>query len=141
LHAKHYIYRDLKPENILISDNGYIKMADFGFVRKVEQWDRAQTFCGTPEYIAPEIILNQPYYKPVDWYSLGILTYELMYGRPPFMAADDPMEVFKKILHDTIKFPKDFDKYGKRLIRALTERDLSKRLGNLKNGTDDVLNH
>lgn len=86
LHGKQFIYRDLKPENILIAENGYLKLADFGFVRKVEQWDRAQTFCGTPEYIAPEIILNQPYYKSVDWYSLGILTYEFMYGRPPFMA-------------------------------------------------------
>ena len=64
-----------------------------------------------------------------------------MYGRPPFMAPDDPMAVFKMILNDKIKFPKDFDRQGKKLIRKLTERDLTKRLGNLKNGTDDVLKH
>ena len=142
LHAKNFLYRDLKPENILIGENGYIKMADFGFVKQVDPHLRTQTFCGTPEYIAPEIILNQPYHKAVDWYALGIMVYELLYGRPPFMTQnDDPMEIFKKVLEEKILFPRNFDKQGKKLVRALTHRDLTKRLGNLRNGSEDVRNH
>ena len=93
LHGKNLVFRDLKPENVLVDSNGYLKLADFGFIKEVKPGDRTYTFCGTPEYIAPEIILNKGYSQPVDWYSLGIFIYELMYGRPPFMATD-PVQIF-----------------------------------------------
>ena len=134
------VFRDLKPENVLVSKNGYLKLADFGFIKKVDPWQRTLTFCGTPEYIAPEIILNKGYSQPVDWYALGIFLYELLYGRPPFMA-NDPYEIFQKVLSEKIKFSKTFDKSAKSLVKKLCEHDLSKRLGNLKGGVTDVKTH
>lgn len=98
LHNKNLIYRDLKPENVLVDNNGYLKLADFGFIKQLDKCERTYTFCGTPEYLAPEIIQNKGYSHAVDWYALGIFMYELMYGRPPFMA-NDPMEIFDMILN------------------------------------------
>ena len=97
LHAKQLIYRDLKPENILMMNNGYIKLSDFGFLKKLDLGKRTYTFCGTPEYLAPEILKNIGHGKPVDWYTLGILIYELMVGKCPFMH-NDPYEIFKMTL-------------------------------------------
>ncbi|EER06501.1 protein kinase, putative [Perkinsus marinus ATCC 50983] len=88
LHSKNIIYRDLKPENILLASDGYLKLTDFGFAKIVEQ--RTYTLCGTPEYIAPEVLLNKGHGKAVDWWTLGILTYEMMVGYPPFVD-EDPM--------------------------------------------------
>lgn len=133
LHGKSLIFRDLKPENVLVDKNGYIKLADFGFIKRVTKSERTYTFCGTPEYIAPEIIQNKGYSQPVDWYALGIFIYELLVGRPPFMASD-PYEIFQMALKEKIKFPREFDKHSKSLIKKLCEHDLSKRLGNLKDG-------
>jgi cGMP-dependent protein kinase len=86
LHERDIIYRDLKPENILCCLDGYIKLADFGFVKQLKKYERTWTVCGTPEYMAPEIILSQGYRDAADWYALGILLYELMVGQPPFLA-------------------------------------------------------
>ena len=116
-----------------MESNGYLKLADFGFIKEVKPAERTWTFCGTPEYIAPEIIANKGYSQPVDWYALGIFIYELMYGRPPFMASD-PIEIFQMVLKDKIKFPRDFDKPAKSLIKKLCQHDLSMRYGNLKGG-------
>ena len=86
------------------------------------------TQCGTPEYLAPEIVLGQPYDHSVDWYALGIMIYELMYGRPPFMA-NDPMEIFNMVLTSKILFPENFDKNAKSIIKHFCAHDLSKRYG------------
>jgi len=134
------VFRDLKPENVLVNKNGYLKLADFGFIKKLAPWERTSTFCGTPEYIAPEIILNKGYSQPVDWYALGIFLYELLYGRPPFMA-NDPYEIFQMVLKEKIKFTRDFDKHGKSLVKKLCDHDLSKRLGNLRGGVKDIKTH
>ena len=107
LHSKNIIYRDLKPENILIDDEGYLKLTDFGFAKYCET--RTYTLCGTPEYLAPEVLLNKGHGKPVDWWTLGILTYEMIAGIDPF-NDDDPMAISQKILKGKIKFPRDFDK-------------------------------
>jgi protein kinase A len=76
------VYRDLKPENIMIADDGFLKLIDYGFAKVVHK--RTYTICGTPEYIAPEILLNQGHGKPVDWWTFGILVYEMLAGFPPF---------------------------------------------------------
>jgi len=138
LHTKNIIYRDLKPENLLIAADGYLKMTDFGFAKIVE--GRTYTLCGTPEYLAPEILLNKGHGKPVDWWSLGILIYEMNAGIDPF-SDEDPMAIYQKILKGKIKFPRNFDKNAKSLVKHLLVADLSKRYGNLKNGVNDIKNH
>lgn len=140
LHSKNFVYRDLKPENVLVHPSGYLKLSDFGFIKSLKPGERTYTLCGTPEYLAPEIILNKGHGKAVDWYTLGMFIYELMVGRCPFMH-DDPYEIFKMIVSQKIRFPKNFDKKAKSIIRHLTDHDLSKRYGNLKHGADDVKNH
>jgi serine/threonine protein kinase len=138
LHSKDIIYRDLKPENILIHKSGYLKLTDFGFAKIVE--NRTYTLCGTPEYLAPEIILNKGHGKPVDWWTCGILLYEMIAGIDPF-SDDDPMMVYQKILKGKIKFPSGFDSNAKSIIKHLLDSDLTKRYGNLKNGVKDITEH
>jgi len=134
-HGKNIIYRDLKPENILLNADGYLKLTDFGFAKVIEY--RTYTLCGTPEYIAPEVLLNKGHGKPVDWWTLGILIYEMIVGYPPFVD-EDPMGIYQKILSGKIVFPKLFDKDAKVLVKKLLTADLGKRFGNLKNGVDDI---
>ena len=140
MHSKQLIYRDLKPENVLIQNSGYLKLSDFGFIKYLKPGDRTYTLCGTPEYLAPEILMNKGHGKAVDWYCLGIFIYEMMVGRCPFMH-EDPYEIFKKILTEKIKFPRTFDSDAKSIIRHLTDHDLSRRYGNLRNGPQDVRAH
>ena len=139
LHSKNIVYRDLKPENILINKNGYLKLTDFGFAKQLEN-EKTYTLCGTPEYLAPEIILNKGHGKAVDWWTLGILLYEMLVGIDPF-SDDDPMKTYQKILKGKINFPKTIDKDAKSLIKHLLTQDTSKRFGCLKNGVKDILNH
>ncbi|XP_058719152.1 cAMP-dependent protein kinase catalytic subunit PRKX isoform X2 [Poecile atricapillus] len=190
LHSKEIVYRDLKPENILLDKEGHIKLTDFGFAKKLV--DRTWTLCGTPEYLAPEVIQSKGHGRAVDWWALGILIFEMLSGYikcclwvflinlqpcrmirtkspcldlfilfsvqycnfkvtgdsssvwtslfPPFFD-DNPFGIYQKILAGKIDFPRHLDLYVKDLIKKLLVVDRTRRLGNMKNGADDVKRH
>ncbi|XP_060583592.1 cAMP-dependent protein kinase catalytic subunit PRKX-like isoform X1 [Ruditapes philippinarum] len=178
LHSRSIVYRDLKPENLLLDRDGHLKITDFGFAKKL--LDRTWTLCGTPEYLAPEIIQSKGYNKAVDWWalgillfemivgtwtlcgtpeylapeiiqskghskavdwwSLGILIFEMIVGFPPFFD-DQPFGIYEKILSGKIDWPRHLDPVVKDLIKKLLVPDRTKRLGNMKNGAEDVKKH
>lgn len=138
LHDLEIIYRDLKPENILLDRNGHIKITDFGFAKYVP--DVTYTLCGTPDYIAPEVVSTKPYNKSVDWWSFGIIIYEMLAGYTPFYDSNT-IRTYEKILNAPLRFPEYFDPLVQDLLRGLINRNLSQRLGNLQGGTGDVKNH
>uniref|UniRef100_A0A3P9A1Q3 cGMP-dependent protein kinase n=1 Tax=Esox lucius TaxID=8010 RepID=A0A3P9A1Q3_ESOLU len=142
LHHNRVIYRDLKPENLMLDADGYIKLVDFGFAKKIQVGQRTWTFCGTPEYVAPEIILNRGHNFSVDFWSLGILVYELLTGSPPF-SGSDPMMTYTFTLKgiEKMDFPKKVSRRPEDLIRKLCRRNPAERLGNLKNGITDIKKH
>ncbi|XP_033852364.3 cGMP-dependent protein kinase 1-like isoform X1 [Acipenser ruthenus] len=142
LHCRSIIYRDLKPENIILDQRGCAKLVDFGFAKKIGYGKKTWTFCGTPEYVAPEIILNKGHDISADYWSLGILMYELLSGSPPF-SESDPMKTYNIILRgiDMVEFPKKITKNAANLIKRLCRDNPSERLGNQKNGVKDIQKH
>lgn len=141
LHSFNVIYRDLKPENILLDYTGHIALCDFGLC-KLNMGDKetTHTFCGTPEYLAPELLLGRGYTKAVDWWTLGVLLYEMLTGLPPFYS-EDVNEMYRKILYDPLVFLPDVRPDARDLLRRLLERDASKRLGSPPGGAMEIKNH
>ncbi|KAK2194114.1 hypothetical protein NP493_2g08007 [Ridgeia piscesae] len=130
LHSKNIIYRDLKPENILLDSQGHIVLTDFGLCKEgIKGRDTTSTFCGTPEYLAPEVLLKQPYDKTVDWWCLGSVLYEMLFGLPPFYARD-LNEMYDKILHHTLQFRgKSSSPAVRDILEKLLQKEKDKRLG------------
>ena len=130
LHDNGYIYRDLKPENVLIDEKGYLRLTDFGLAKKIKPGEKTNSFCGTPEYLAPEIINGNGYDKNVDWWSFGILLYEMICGIPPFYLQDVNKMYFLIKNEKTIKFDKKFlvSKDAKDVITKLLEKNVEDRL-------------
>jgi cGMP-dependent protein kinase len=138
MHGLKVVYRDLKPENLLLDEKGYLKMVDFGFAKVVQ--DRTWTLCGTPEYLAPEIILNKGHAFGADWWCVGILTYECLTGTTPFVS-NDPMEGYRKIIKCRVPWPANFSALAKDFMDRLIVVDPQRRLGCLKNGPAGVKEH
>ena len=138
LHFLNIIHRDLKLGNLLLDQRGYIKVIDYGMSKRV--LDESWTFCGTPNYLAPEMVQQQEHNKAVDWWAFGVVLFKMTAGKQPFVGRNKD-ELHENIVKAEVKYPKRFSSKFKDLLQSLFQRDPKQRLGNLENGTADVKAH
>merc|ERR1712032_1034996 len=140
LHERHVIYRDLKPENLLLTENGHLKVTDMGLAKFVV--GKTYTTCGTPDYFAPEVISSTGHSNAVDWWTLGILTFELMGGHSPFESAY-PMQIYSKVMKGISKvpFPPKCQGPVGDLIKVLLKKEPSERLPMRPGGVSNLREH
>lgn len=141
LHKNGVIYRDLKLDNVLLDRDGHIKLADFGMCKeRMKPGEFTNTFCGTPDYIAPEILQEKPYGFSVDWWALGVLMYEMMAGQPPF-EADNEDDLFESILNDDVLYPVWLSREAVSILKGFMTKNCLKRLGCTASGEQSILDH
>uniref|UniRef100_A0AAX7VLQ6 protein kinase C n=1 Tax=Astatotilapia calliptera TaxID=8154 RepID=A0AAX7VLQ6_ASTCA len=136
LHKNKIVYRDLKLDNLLMDADGFVRIADFGLCKEeMGHGDRTSTFCGTPEFLAPEVLTDSNYTRSVDWWGLGVLVYEMLVGESPF-PGDDEEEVFDSIVNDDVRYPRLLSPNSASLIQKLLQKNPELRLGA---GEEDAL--
>ncbi len=131
----------MKLENILLDDLGYAKLTDFGLAKFIDDDKKALTFCGTPDYLSPEVILGKGHNRPADWWSLGILIYEMVYGIPPFYSSN-VQKMYRNIVKEKVKFKQNvsISDNAKDIILKLLNKNQNKRFGS-KNDSLEILTH
>jgi len=138
MHNQDIIYRDLKPENLVLNNDGYLKITDFGFAKEVTH--KTFTLCGTPDYLAPEIVTGQGHGRAVDWWTLGVLLYEMVASIPPFYD-ETPINTYKKIIKGRVKWFRHFSPEVRMLIQAFIRVRPIKRIGMQRGGAQQIRRH
>ncbi|KAM5240020.1 RAC-alpha serine/threonine-protein kinase isoform 1-T1 [Hipposideros larvatus] len=142
LHSeKNVVYRDLKLENLMLDKDGHIKITDFGLCKEgIKDGATMKTFCGTPEYLAPEVLEDNDYGRAVDWWGLGVVMYEMLCGRLPFYNQDHE-KLFELILMEEIRFPRSLSPEAKALLSGLLKKDPRQRLGGGPEDAKEIMQH
>lgn len=140
LHKSGIVHRDLKPENILMDADGHVMITDFGMAKEIDESSRSNSMCGTTEYMAPEILLSKGHNKDADWWSVGILLYEMLTGQPPFTHANRK-KLQQRIIQEKVKLPPYLTSEAHSLLKGFLQKDPSRRLGSGPNGADEIKTH
>ena len=141
MHDQDILYRDLKPENLLLDRDGHVVHTDFGLCKEfISAGDTTQTFCGTPEYLAPEVLQKRPYSKAIDWWCYGSVLYEMLYGLPPFYSRNC-QDMYTAIINAPLMFKNNATKEAKHLLIALLQKNPKKRLGSSSEDFEEIKQH
>ncbi|CAM8916058.1 unnamed protein product [Rhodiola kirilowii] len=140
LHERGIVHRDLKPENILMTPDGHVMLTDFGLAKEIDESSRSNSLCGTTEYMAPEILLSKGHNKNADWWSVGILLFEMLTGQPPFTHANR-QKLQQRIINEKVKLPPFLTSEAHSLLKGLLEKDPLKRLGSGQKGAYEIKSH